>query len=117
MLRLPSSLPCYVPARHPVYCSCCCIEVQASHTSTRLTSPTPSLPSCLQALRVLARLENPCPPGLPRSQYDAWVDDIVATKFQYVVSSQVRQPTSSRNGSMRLQFVHAARVQWSDDQH
>ncbi len=71
-----------------MYALCLCIiftlALSLTHRSLTLSRTRPS-----QALRILARLENPCPPGLSRRQYDAWVDSLVSTKFQYVVSSQV----------------------------
>ncbi|KAK9815749.1 hypothetical protein WJX72_008855 [[Myrmecia] bisecta] len=42
-----------------------------------------------QALRRLARIENPKPDGLSEEEYAAQVDDLVESKFTYIVASQV----------------------------
>lgn len=41
------------------------------------------------ALRLLVRLENPKPADVADAAYDALVEDLVRSKFTYVVASQV----------------------------
>lgn len=53
-------------------------------------SDFPSHPNTqTQALRVLTRLECPRPPAMDRRDYEAWLDRLVTSKFNYVVSAQV----------------------------
>lgn len=42
-----------------------------------------------KALRILTKLEYPRPPSMATKDYDAWVDGLVVSKFNYVVSAQV----------------------------
>lgn len=41
------------------------------------------------AIRILAQTESPCPPDLAPEEYKAWLDDLVVSKFTYIVASQV----------------------------
>ncbi|KAJ9527498.1 hypothetical protein QJQ45_025772 [Haematococcus lacustris] len=65
------------------------LQLWASFRGQLLARTVRGMMSYDKALRVLARLEQPCPPNMARSQYDAWIDDLVSSKFSYVVSSQV----------------------------
>ena len=56
------------------------------------------------ALRLLAHLENPKPANMADVKYEALVEDLVRSKFTYVVASQVGGSRFSASGCDR----HAA---------
>lgn len=41
------------------------------------------------ALRSLARWENPLPTGVDPEVYNRWLDDLIRSKYTYIVASQV----------------------------
>lgn len=42
-------------------------------------------------LRLLASLETPRSPDMDAEDYRGWVDDLIASKYTYIVASQVRR--------------------------
>ena len=40
-------------------------------------------------LRLLASLETPKSPDMKEEDYRGWVDDLIASKYTYIVASQV----------------------------
>ena len=40
-------------------------------------------------LRLLAGVESPRPRGMPEGDYQLWLDDLIASKYTYIVASQV----------------------------
>ena len=42
-------------------------------------------------LRLLASLETPKSPDMEEEDYRAWLDDLIASKYTYIVASQVRR--------------------------
>ena len=42
------------------------------------------------ALRLLAAAETPKPRDMSDADYELWLDDLIASKYTYVVASQVR---------------------------
>ncbi len=45
------------------------------------------------ALRLLATAETPKPRDMTDLDYELWLDDLVASKYTYVVASQARSAT------------------------
>ncbi len=66
------------------------LQLWASYRGQLLARTVRGMMCYDKALRILARLENPCPPNMPRHTYDEWISQVVASKFSYVVSAQVR---------------------------
>lgn len=45
-----------------------------------------------KALRILTRMEYPRPTGMSHKAYAAWMDKLVSSKFEYIVSAQASTP-------------------------
>ncbi|KAG2442264.1 hypothetical protein HXX76_002351 [Chlamydomonas incerta] len=54
-----------------------------------------------RALKVLCRMEYPAPVGITDADYERWVDNMVASKFEYVVAVQT-YGRNSRSQDLRL---------------
>eukprot|EP00198_Chlamydomonas_reinhardtii_P003824 XP_001693160.1 glycosyl transferase [Chlamydomonas reinhardtii] len=54
-----------------------------------------------RALKVLCRMEYPTPVGITDADYERWVDNMVASKFEYVVAVQT-YGRNSRSKDLRL---------------
>ena len=47
------------------------------------------------ALLLLAQLETPKPQDMSADDYTLWLDDLIASKFTYVIASQVPSDSCS----------------------
>ena len=45
---------------------------------------------CDRAIKVLTQLEHPRPVGMSSQDYQAWVQQMSETKYNYLVAAQVR---------------------------
>ena len=65
-----------------------------------------------KAIRLLAHLECPQPPGMSDVKYLSLVDDVCRSKFTYVVASQVGFVWSGEGGRGGLAAVESCLMWW-----
>lgn len=92
-------VPCKTAAGHfhavahrlPPWCllpaACCCSSPASLQVLARTAR---GMVCCDRAIKVLTQLEHPRPVGMSSQDYQAWVQQMSETKYNYLVAAQVR---------------------------
>ncbi len=64
------------------------------------------------ALRQLAELESPRDPLMDEDEYSRWLDDLIRSKYTYVVASQARRHLPARPAPLHAPAPAAPPAPW-----
>ena len=85
------SLKIFMLNIHSSYLSTPDLSIESTHQKHRVRrwKLLAGMMSYEDGLRLLAGVESPRPPDMPERDYQLWVNDLVASKYTYIVASQV----------------------------